>query len=185
VRTHLLARRYARALYELALERNCLDIVAKEIESFSILLNRNARLRAYLFSPQVEKRRKMGIMDELTKTRFSSLMHNFLALLVRKGRQGFINEIAFEFGRLLDKKRKRIRATITTVISLSSGSIEKLKQTLAQALNAEVVLESKVDPSILGGLIVNLDGKVVDGSIRHQLQRLAKFLKNENLERQI
>ena len=176
MRTHPVTRRYARALFELAIEKDILDQIVEEVAAFLDLLESDAKLRAYLLSPEVKRDKKEEIIKVFVGTQKSDLIHNFLLLLIRKGRQRFFAEIAFEFDKLVDKKRKLLRASVTSAVPLLSESIEKIKAALSRSIEGEIVLDSQVDPKILGGVIVRYDGKVIDGSVRQQLQRLEKRL---------
>ena len=182
MRTHPVTRRYARALFELAVENKILDQVEGEVTAFSDLLKSDTRLRSYLLSPEVDRRKKEEIVTEFIGKSRSDLMHNFLLLMIRKGRHQFFIEIAFEFNKLVDKKRKLLRASATSAVPLLPASIEKIKAALSQSLEGKIVLETQVDAKILGGIIVRFDGKVIDGSIRQQLQQLEKKLESTKMD---
>jgi F-type H+-transporting ATPase subunit delta len=177
LRPHPLARRYAKALFELALEKKNLEQVSEEVRSFGESLERESRLRAYLLSPEVDKRQKLNVVDRLFKDKVSGLFFHFLLLLVNKGRQRYIAEIVFEFARFYDLQKNRVRAVITTAILLQQIELEQIRKTLSQQLQAEIILENRVEPDILGGTIIRVGGKVIDGSLAHQVEMLGRQMR--------
>ena len=172
MKTHPLAKRYARALFDLADQQNILDQVKEEVQSFRKLLDSEKRLRVFLLTPEISRQQKLDVVKELFKDKVSGVYLNFLLLLVRKGRQNFYSEIDYEFNNLYDKKLNRLRATVTTVLPLEKVQLDELTTMLAKSLNADILLENKVEPEILGGMIVQAEGKVFDSSMLNQLKKL-------------
>ena len=180
MRPHPLAKRYAKALFELANERGSLEAILEEVRSFSDIIESNKRLRAYLYSPEIEKKQKLQIVESLFKDKVSGLFYNFLLLLIRKGRQGYYPEIVFEFDTLYDKKNNRIRATIISAVQMDEEQFEEIQRVLKKSLDAEIFLTTEVDKEILGGLIIKVDGKVMNNSLAHQLNILKRDLKTSD-----
>ena len=178
MRPHPLARRYAKALFELALERQTLEQVSDEVKSFGRMLETESRLRAYLLSPEIDKKQKREFLQQLFRGKISNLFYNFLLLLVNKGRQRYFAEIVFEFARIYDLKHNRMRATVTTALALGDGEVEEIRRLLSQLMQAEIVINSKVDAGILGGLIIQIGGKVIDGSLMHQLELMRRQMRS-------
>ena len=179
MRPHPLAKRYAKALFELAFEKEQLDQVLGEVRDFADLLKVNRKLHAYLYSPEIEKERKNLFLQELLADKLTPLFYHFLLLLIRKGREKYYPEIVFEFNRLYDRQKNRIRVKLTSVVPLDKSQLAEAEKILAESLRAHIVLENKVDESILGGLIVQINGKVIDGSLMHQLETLRRNLKKQ------
>jgi len=179
LRPHPLAKRYARALFELAIEKNQLEQMLAEMHQFADLLEQNKRLNAYFYSPEIEKDRKIEILQNLLQNKVSDLFLNFLFLIMRKGRENYYPEMTFEFDRLYDIHNNRLRVKIISAVPLSEAELAKAKELLSQSLKAELILENKVDADILGGLIVQINGKVIDGSLKHQLDVLRRELKKK------
>jgi F-type H+-transporting ATPase subunit delta len=176
------ARRYARALFELAAQQSSLDGILQEVNEFGRILADDRRLRAFLLSPLVEKSYKIRALEQAVNGRVSPLFHRFLLLLVRKGRQDLYQEIAFEMGRLYDSLKNRSRATVLSAIPLTVDQLEAVRQRLAKASQSEVLVDNKVDPAILGGLVVRMNDQVLDASVAHQLERLRKELQQVKIE---
>ncbi len=176
------ARRYARALFELAERNDSLDQIMREVAAFAQALTDDDHLRTFLFSPQVDRRLKKQALDAAIAGRTLPLFYHFLLLLLRKGRQQLYHEIVFELGRLYDAHKKRVRAKVVSATALSKEQLETLRKQLAGKAKAEVIIENQVHPEILGGLVINVGGKVLDASLAHQLNRLRKELQQAKME---
>jgi F-type H+-transporting ATPase subunit delta len=171
-----LARRYSRALFTLALERDLVDKIHQELNDFSEILRGNQKLGLFLNAPQVDRSDKRNAIEKLFQDRFSNVFFNFLMLLIEKGRQGLIPRIVHQFEALYDAHRNRVRAVAISALPLADSELARLRRALAERLQAEVMIDNQVDPSIIGGLVVKIQGQVLDGSIRHQLGRLEEQL---------
>lgn len=172
----VLAKRYARALFEIAREENILDTVEREIVSFEESLQNNAAFRLFLYSQDLSKKEKKEKLERVLQDRISNIFFNFLLVLLRKGRELIFESVATEFGRLVDRNNRKVRANTITAIDLDAASATRLKSVLDAAFNADIEIQNKVDDSILGGIIVTVDGQLLDGSIKSQLSRLATHL---------
>lgn len=171
-----MARRYARALFGLALERDLLNKIQQELAVLTEILDTNGDLRQFLYAPQVDRSDKRAALEELFQDRFSNVFFNFLMLLVEKGRQNLMAQIRREFEALYDRHRNLVRAEVFSAVPLADEQIEELRRALASRLNSEVEVDNRLDPSVIAGVVVKIDGQVLDGSIRHQLKRLGENL---------
>ena len=168
----VLARRYAKALFELAEERKNIESIAEELATFQKLLSENAELRNFFFSPEAGKEQKIKFVQDNFKGRFSTLLIHFLHLLIEKGRQNILDEIASEFGKRYDRYQNKVRASAITAIPMSEADMQSLNDLLSKRFQANFEIKNRVDADILGGVVLQIDGKVLDGSIRNQLKRL-------------
>jgi F-type H+-transporting ATPase subunit delta len=173
-----LAKRYAKALFELAAEQQLLEKARGEVHAVAALVEKNKRLRAYLFSPEIEKSQKLKVVETIFKKKVSPLFYHFLLLLVDKGRQVFLPEIVFEMDRLYDRAHRRKRVVVRTAVPLDDEEYKDIESTLAKSFDSELVIEYKTDPDILAGMIVQVEGKVIDWSLRQQLTMLKRKLKS-------
>ncbi|HOT95667.1 MAG TPA: ATP synthase F1 subunit delta [bacterium] len=177
MRTHPLARRYARALFGLAQETDKTGPVLEELKSFTAFLQQNRRIKAFLMSPEVEKKPKQAVVQELLENRATPLFSHFIQLLVEKGRQDYLGQIVAAYGELYDQSIGRVRAQVYSAVPLEAAQMEQIRQEVARYLKAEVLLENRVDAAILGGVIIQFAGVVIDGSLRHQLNQLRQELR--------
>ncbi len=176
MKTHVLARRYAKALFELALEKGILKTVANEVQAFEKLISESDELRHFLLSPEVGREGKVKFLTERMQDQFSALFVNFWIVLLRKGRQDLYPEIVQEFGKQYDRYQNRVRASAITAVPMQEKELSRLKKTLSDHYKANFEIENFIDPEVLGGLILKIDGKVIDASLRNQLAKLREIL---------
>jgi len=177
LRTDPLARRYARALFELARGADQTGPVLEELRSFAAFLQKEGHIRAYLLSPGVEKKSKQEIVENLLRGQASPMVLQFIKLLLKKGRQNYIGQIVEAYSQLHDKSISRVRARVFSAVPLQEVQLEQIRQQVGRYLDSEVLLENKVDAAILGGVIIEFSGTVIDGSLRHQLNQLRQELR--------
>lgn len=177
MRTDPLAKRYARALFELAREAEKTGPVLEELRSFAAFLQKEGRIRAYLVSPEVAKKAKLEMVESLLSTRFSPMVKQFIKLLLEKGRQNYLGQIVEAYGQLYDRSIGRVRARVFSAVPLQETQMEQIRQQVGRYLNSEILLENRVDVAILGGVIIEFSGVVIDGSLRHQLNQLRQELR--------
>lgn len=173
-----LADRYASALYELAEERGALDQVAKDLRSFQSMLGESADLRRLIASPVVSRRdHRKGVVALAEKAGLSELSRNFLGLLAANRRLPALSGIAAAYLARLSAARGEVTAEVTSATKLSDSQSSALSAALRQALGKDVSVRSRIDPSILGGLIVQIGSRMIDNSVRTKLQRLQLAMK--------
>jgi F-type H+-transporting ATPase subunit delta len=181
MKEEILARRYAKALFELAQERHGLDKIRGELHNFAATLEENKEFADFFRSPENSRAAKRVAVEKIFQDRYSDLFFNFLLLVVQKGRHGAIGEIVRAFDALYDRHIRRAHALAITAVPMDTALADDLRDRLAQSLNKQIDLENKVDPAILGGIVLNIEGKVLDGSVKQQLERLrAEFLGRRN-----
>ena len=129
-------------------------------------------------NPAFGRDQRGAAMEALcTQTRAPALLRNFLKLLVERNRLGRIEAIARYFGELADARAGRVRATIVSAVALDEASSNKLSLALEKVTGRKVVLEKRVEASVLGGVVAQLAGRVYDGSLRTQLEELKHQLR--------
>ena len=167
-----LSRRYAKALFQLALEAQREEKVGAEIESFSSVYGAS-ELSQVLTNPAfAQEDRKNVLIQVAQKLKLSPLVAHALALLLERDRLPYIPSIVSRYRRLLDEKNGRVEAKVVAAGSVEDNDIKRLSAALAQVSGKQVVLSQESDPSIVGGLVIHLGGKVYDGSVRTQLEKM-------------
>ena len=167
-----IAHRYAHALFTLAIERGLVEIVASELFQLKSFSEKDSRLIGFLRAPQVASEHKVALIITLFTARLSQPLVSFLRLLVEKGRIGFLPEIASEFEKLLEDQKGIIRARITTAIPVSEGYKNSLREKLEKMSGKKIEIIHRIDKGIIGGIVVQLQYKVIDRSVRHELNSL-------------
>ncbi|MDI3298837.1 MAG: F0F1 ATP synthase subunit delta [Bacillota bacterium] len=170
------ARRYAQALFELARERGELEPVRRELEGLAARAAEDRRWRWVMESPALPASAREAALDHLLEEEPSPLVQRFLHVLVRKGRGALLQAIAGEYGRLADEAEGVREASVTTAMPLDEANREALRRRLEEWTGGRVRLREQVDPAILGGLIVRVGDRRVDGSVRTRLEEMRRHL---------
>ncbi|HEX9652440.1 MAG TPA: ATP synthase F1 subunit delta [bacterium] len=172
MKENILAKRYARALFQLANEHRLLDKIHGEVEFLADSIGTNSEMRRLLLSREIKKNEKKQVLEKLLQGRVSNIFYNFVTLLVQKNREALFLLIARQFGVLYDRSHKKVRVAAITAETLDRKFVKALKEFLDRKFDADVEIENRIDQSILGGLIVSVEGQVFDGSVQSQLRRL-------------
>ena len=172
------ARRYAKALLDLAARDGIIAEVGAQLRQHQELLVAHAEVQKVLNNPSVHGRIKRSILAALLeRTQPLPLLRNFLLLLLQKDRLRYLEQIVWHYQRLADERLGRVAVEVITAVELEPEWYEALAQKIAAATQKrEVNLERRVDPSILGGVVVRVDHLIVDGSLQGQLARLREEL---------
>jgi F-type H+-transporting ATPase subunit delta len=168
------AGRYAQAVFEIALERKELDRWQSDLNKIVSLVG-NDTFVAFLESPKFRFDDKAKILSEQLSD-INPLALNLIYLLVARGRLGMTGTIADEYQRLLDSYHGIEQAEVTTAIPLDDEDKRRLSEHLSATVGKKVALKPKVDPSVIGGIVVRAGGKLLDGSTRTKLAALKREL---------
>lgn len=167
------ARRYARAIFAVADEQGALDQIGAELQLLGVLAEDPA-IAAGLANPLLSATARRGLAGTIADNlKLSQTTRNFISLLADHRRLDQLVGIAREFTRILDRQLHRVRATITSAAPLDDAQRQRLIASFEQKLGRTVIAETAVDPQLLGGVVVDIEGTVYDGSVRTQLQSLA------------
>jgi len=167
------ARRYAKALVDVAAASDELEAVRQELSRFADLLGEQRELRQFFTNPSVLRRDKVRVLDDVVaRLLVRPLTRSFLRILLEAGRLPALESVLRAYEALVDERLGRVRAMVTTAGPLEAGAQERLRQRLEQMTGKTVYLEVQQDPTILGGLVTQIGSLVYDGSLRTQLARL-------------
>ena len=169
------ARRYAQAAFELALEADELDGWLEDLQAIGTAIETES-LGEALDSPQLTSARKVALIDELFGDSIRPLTRNLLGLLASKNVTRIAPDLANEFAAMVDSHRGVVRAEVVTAAPMDSEQAARLAEMLRDVAGRDVVISSREDPSILGGLIARVGDKVIDGSTRTRLEGMRKRL---------
>jgi F-type H+-transporting ATPase subunit delta len=173
-RTTRVARRYAQAAFEVARERGHVDRWLAELERLVGLLD-GTEAGAFLAAPQVPFEAKQEFVEQILDD-FLPEVRNFVLLLTRRRRIRLLPRIYEEFGRLANEYRGIVVAEVTSAVPLDDADKAVIIRQLSELTGRRVILRTQVDPAILGGLIVRMGDKLIDGSLRTRLERLRETL---------
>jgi F-type H+-transporting ATPase subunit delta len=172
------AGRYATALFELALEQRALDQVAADLDRFNQALDASADLVRLVKSPVFSAEEQGRALDAvLASLKIEGLTRNFLLLAAKNRRLFAASDMIRAFRAMLARHRGETSATVTAAAKLTESQLTALKQALKAALGKEVMIEERVDPALLGGLVVKVGSRMVDTSLRTKLNSLKVAMK--------
>lgn len=171
------AKRYARAFFDVAGEEKKIEDYHQELSRFATVIEEHRDLREFLSNPIFEKMDKRNVVDQvIEKLRLSATTSNFFRLLVDKGRIGDIGGIEDHYRKLMDDAIGIARVQVKTAFSLKADLSGNLQRALEFLTGKKVVMFVEEDPSLLGGIVVQSGDKIYDGSIRTQLNAMRKLL---------
>ena len=174
------ARRYARALFDVSLKEADPRQVGVELDAFADLLRTHAELEWALTSPAVPAARKRAAVAALIERAApSAVVSKLLLLLAERDRLVLLPDVAAGYRERLLDHQNVVRAEVTSAVPLPDEVIAKLKRSLAQVTGRDVLIDTKVDGSILGGVKAQVGSVVFDGSVTRQLERMRARLGQE------
>jgi F-type H+-transporting ATPase subunit delta len=179
--TGSVARRYARALFELALEADRTDKIERDLEGFVEGIHQVPEVWRSLTNPGFSRGERREVLDKmLPHFSLEKTTSNFLRLLIDKGRVDHLDAISREYRALNDIHQRRVRAKVRSAMALEDAELTRLKNLLQQVTGRTVLLEHRVDDNLIGGMVTEVGGLVFDGSLRTQLRRIRERLVLEN-----
>ena len=168
-------RVYARALFDAALEEDRLQPVREQLAQVVAAEAEVPELRELLRNPQLDPRARGAALRDLLADG-DELLRNFLLVLVDKGRAGQLEEIAREFERLVAEHEGVISAELTTAVELSDEEADDLLRRIEDSTGRKVKATRKVDPDLIGGIVLQIGSHRLDASVRGRLERLRRDL---------
>ena len=167
---------YAEALFEAARERDELEEVLSDLGEFVDALHDSEELRLFFYGGQIPERQKRRAIDGLTEGMKTSTT-NFLKVLVDNGREETLEEMLARYEELVKEHLGKIEVEVTTAVELSEDQRGRLKERLADVLEGrEIILETNVNPDLIGGAVFRYEGRLMDGSIRGRLESLREVM---------
>ena len=178
LQTSGVAHRYASALFDLARDEGALEAVERDVETLRSMLDESADLRRLMASPVFSAQDQIRALDALMdKAEITGLARNFLKLVARNRRLFAAPDMLKSFQTLLARHRGETLAVVTSAEPLSDTQRKALEEALAEKAGGTVKLETHVDPSLIGGLVVQLGSQMIDTSVRTRLQGLRIAMK--------
>jgi F-type H+-transporting ATPase subunit delta len=170
-----LAQVYARALFQVALEQGKLDELREQLAQFADAVNEHHQLAVFFFSPYFSTTEKKDALGTLLDGADEALV-NFLGLLIENHRMPVIFRARAEYERLWDEENKTLPVEITSAVALDEQTTAGLGRTIGERAGRKVTLAARVDPEILGGIIIRVGNSILDASIRNRLEQLRRHV---------
>jgi len=165
-------RVYARALYDAALERGNVAEVQEQVAAVAEAMTEVPQLRSVIGNPQIDAGSKAAVL-EAAAGEPDELVSNFLKLVAEKGRAGSIEGIRAELDRIVAQAEGQLNVTLTTAYELSDGESKDIVARIEKASGRKVEATRKVDPNLIGGIVLEAGSLRADASVRGRLDRLA------------
>ena len=173
-----LSGRYAIALFELAYEQKKLDAVAADLAAVKRMLAESAELAALTTSPLIGREEaQRAVAAASTAMKLDPITANFLGVLAGNRRLAQLGNVIRAFNTLAARHRGEITAEVVSARALDDGQVGAIKQNLRARFGSDIAVDLHVDPAILGGLVVKIGSRMIDGSIRTKLNNLAHAMK--------
>jgi F-type H+-transporting ATPase subunit delta len=167
-----LGRRYSKALFQLARDAGQEEKIGQEVEQFYAAYL-DSELQQVLTNPAFSVDTRKQILTQVARSQqLSPLTVHFLSLLLDRDRLAYLTGIVSYYRQLLNEAKGRVDAKVVAPSALDSAMVEQIRRQLGFISGKEVVLQQETDPTLLGGLLIELEGKVYDGSIRTQLEKM-------------
>ena len=170
------ASTYAEALFEAAREQGVVEEVLEDLKEFAAALDENEELRLFFYGGQVTETQKRRVIEALTEGMEQSTT-NFLKVLADNGREESLEDVLRRYEDLVKEHLGRVEVVVTTAVELSDDSVERLVERLGRILDGrEIILETQVDPELVGGAVFRFGGRMMDSSVRGRLQSLRETM---------
>lgn len=168
-----LARVYARSLFEVARERGLMEVLREQLAQFADALDSDRELRIFFFSPYFSSAEKQEALGRLLSGADEHFL-NFLALLIENHRMPVIFRARREYERLWEEENRVLPVEITSAVELDERTAASVGERIGASTGRKVALATRVDPDILGGIVVRVGNSILDASIRNRLELLRK-----------
>ena len=167
---------YAKAMFDVSEEMGKTDEVLKQFSSAIKTVRGNHELFTVITSPVVKADDKKDIIQKVFEGTMEQYLINFIKILIDKNKIFLINDIFNRFSNMVDEKHTIERGIVVSAIKLGDEEISKLEESLSKKFSRIIELENKVDPSIIGGILVRVGNKEIDGTVKGKMKGLNKEL---------
>jgi F-type H+-transporting ATPase subunit delta len=169
VHSTIVGRSYAEALFELGEKHDAHDDIAQGLNTITTLLDAESRVRTFLETPKVAVARKQQVLRDTLGSQVSPLFLNFLMVVLRQRRQRLLRDIAAAYRDMLDRKLGRVQVAVTLAHEPDEELEQTLRDELSRIVGQDVVPRIRVEPAILGGVIIRYGDRIIDASVRRRL----------------
>lgn len=174
------AFRYARALLDLGIEKGNYALLQKQLRQLAEIYDESPALRAIISNPSVATSECRTVIEQIAqRSAFNPFIRNFALLLLDNDRFSLVATIADELDELVDAHAGNVRAQVTTSKPLKDSQVATIKGAIARLTGKNVLLQTEVDPSILGGVVTRVGDTIYDGSVRTQLETIRENILDE------
>ena len=171
------ARRYAQALLNIGVEQNNYEKLRDQVDELAEVYQQSKPFRTALLNPSIQLEERRRIIRAIAQKRgWDQMVLNFALLLLDNDRFRVVPTIARVFGKLVDQKAGNVRARVTSATDLDEAQKQNIQKALGEITGKNVLLETEVDASLLGGAVTRIGSMVYDGSVKSQIERLRESI---------
>jgi F-type H+-transporting ATPase subunit delta len=182
----IISGRYAASLIDLAEQAKLTDKVEQDLETLQSMISASSDLASMIRSPLINRAEQTNALNEIAaRAKFQQLTQNFLGVLVQNRRISTLENILRAARSEFSRRRGEQTANVVTASALTPEQTRALQDAISKAVGSDVFLEAKVDPEILGGMIVTVGSRMIDDSVRRKLERLRSAMtrqSNQNVQ---
>lgn len=173
-----IAARYARALFEVGVETNTLPDLVDRVSRFARAYQGSIELRSVLENPLVEREKRDAILQDVANsTGLEGVSLNAVRLLASRHKLRIMPELAKHLSELSDQRAGILRASVTSAVQLPDHFYDRLRQQLETATQRRIVIERRVDPTLIAGVVTRIGDNTIDGSVRGRLTQIERVLR--------
>jgi F-type H+-transporting ATPase subunit delta len=176
------AKRYANAFLETVIEKGKLEKAKDDMLTIKSTLESSSELRLFLKNPIVKNSQKIAALEAIFAKQVDKLTFRLINLLLEKNREGLLDEITRKFLALYNHHHGIIEAEVSSASELSDKQLKALVKQLESSTGKKVIINSKIDSDLIGGLMVRIDDTVIDGSVKYKLSQLKQSLTSVEVE---
>ncbi|MFN8308474.1 MAG: ATP synthase F1 subunit delta [Chitinophagales bacterium] len=181
-----IASRYAKSLLDLSSEKGVLEAVFADIKMLRQTVESNSELRSFLKSPVITADKKKAVLDKLFGSRWNEVTSKFVTLLTNKGREAFLNDIAGSFIEQYNTQKGITPVKISSAVKLEKSVVDGLINDLrSKGIVKEIQLEEVIDPSLIGGFVLQYGDRQIDSSVRTSFQKLKNLVDDDSYVKKI
>ena len=170
------SREYAEALFELAVQGGVTKETSEGLETVVSALLQTPDYRALLASPAIAKEERLAALDTAFRGKIPDILLAILRMMVSRGHVSALNGMARDYEELARGYRGESMAIVTSAVPLKEAETVALRAKLEKKLNRKVILQCRVNPELIGGIRVEVDGRIIDGSIRNKLEEIKEVM---------
>lgn len=170
------AKRYAKALFELAVEEQQLNEIEADLQQVSKVMEDSSEFKELLPNPLIADQEKVKLILPLFEGKVRQMTVNFLALLGQKKRLSLLPDIVAQFNQMMLVYRNIVEAEVISAVKLSAAQVERIKKQMEELTGKHLLLKERTEHSLIGGFIVKVQDIIIDNSIRHHLDKLRERL---------
>ena len=172
-----ISQRYALALYELSKEKNATEEFVSNMNTFMKIFNSNKELKNFVKNPTYSIKKQKIIFEKiLTLMNFNKIVKNFFSILIVKKRIFFLDRIVEEFLKLISLKRGEISGSLISSKKIDEKTVLGIEREISENIKRPIKLKSKIDESLIGGIVIQIGSLMIDTSIKNKLQKYKKLM---------